>query len=274
MPPRSQDAQPTRRFRTADEAWATTIGHIGQCLFFFDFDGTLAPVGNDPTAVRPVPKALPALAALAVVAQRVAIVSARPVEFLRNRFEGVTGVDLYGLYGLEHSHGDGQIMTEPEALPWIPTMAELAERARVELPPGALVEFKRLSVALHYRTVPTLAAAVEEWGRAQADRLGLRVQAGRMVIELKPPVDQDKGKVIGQAIGSARCAWYFGDDFSDIKAFAALRARQQSTPDFLAVCVAVGNPETGDAVSQAADLTIDSPRSLGDFLSEAVTKLR
>lgn len=239
-------------------------------MLFFDFDGTLAPVEDDPTAVQPVPKVLAAISALAGVVKRIAIVSARPVEFLRERFATQPEVDLYGLYGLEHSHGAGETVTEAAALPWVPTMAELAERARAELPPGALVEFKRLSVALHYRTVPHLGEVVEAWGHAQAGRLGLRVQSGRRVIELKPPVDRDKGMVIGEAVRSAGCAWYFGDDVSDIKAFAALRAREEADPDFFGVCVAVANPETGAEVATAADLTIDSPEALGDFLTEAV----
>ena len=63
-------------------------------------------------------------------------------------------------------------MTEPAALPWVPTMAELADLARAELPEGALVEYKRLSVALHWRTAPQLGATVERWGQAQAEGSG------------------------------------------------------------------------------------------------------
>ena len=54
-----------------------------------------------------------------------------------------------------------------------------------------------------------------------------------MVLELKPPVDQDKGMVISEAVRDAGCAWYFGDDISDIKAFAALRAREAADPRLL-----------------------------------------
>jgi len=243
-------------------------------VLFFDFDGTLAPVGDDPTAVRPVPRALAAIKSLAQVVRRVAIVSARPVDFLRDRFSDAAEVDLYGLYGLEHSHGAGPTVTEPAALPWVPAMADLADRARAELPAGTLVEYKRLSVALHYRKTPQLAAEVEGWGRAEADRLGLRVQAGRMVLEIKPPVDRDKGLVIGEAVASAGCAWYFGDDVSDLKAFAALRDRELHDPSFFGVCVAVANPETGQDVEVAADLTFDSPESLGDFLDGAAASIR
>lgn len=253
-----------------DRAWQATAERADRCVLFFDFDGTLAPVQDDPTDVRPVPEVMTAIAALAGVV-KVVIVSARPVEFLHERFAGLRGVDLYGLYGLEHRHG-GETVTEPAALPWVAPMAELAERARRELPGSALVEYKRLSVALHYRTAPDLAPALEAWSRVEADRLGLRLQTGRMVIELKPPVDRDKGMVIEQVARSVGCAWYFGDDVSDIKAFAALRAKEASDPDFFGVCVAVANPETGREVAEAADLTIESPRALADFLADAVPR--
>ncbi|MFI7215359.1 trehalose-phosphatase [Micromonospora maritima] len=273
MPPLNLGNQQPKTPLDAEHAWRATADRVGDVVLFFDFDGTLAPVDDDPTAVRPAPNVLTALEALAPRVRRIAIVSARPVEFLRDHLGGLAGVDLYGLYGLEHSHSGGETVTEPAALPWVPTMAELAEQARAELPPGALVEFKRLSVALHWRTAPQLGDLVQEWGRSQAERLGLRCQAGRMVLELKPPVDRDKGMVIGEAVRDAGGAWYFGDDVSDIKAFAALRARAATDPNFLGVCVAVANPETGHEVADAADLTLDSPAALGDFLTAALPHL-
>jgi trehalose 6-phosphate phosphatase len=260
------------RLLNVDEAWRATAERSARCVLFFDFDGTLAPVQDDPTAVRPVPEVMSPLGALARTV-KVVVVSARPVEFLERRFAALGPVDLYGLYGLEHKHGGGATVTEPAALPWVGPMAELAERARRDLPAGTLVEYKRLSVALHYRTQPELAATVEQWSRIEAERQGLRVQAGRMVVELKPPVDRDKGMVIEQVARSADCAWYFGDDVSDIKAFAALRAMETSRPGFFSVCVAVANSETGQEVAQAADLTVKSPRALADFLSGAVRHL-
>jgi trehalose 6-phosphate phosphatase len=153
-------------------------------------------------------------------------------------------------------------------------MAQLAERARAELPGADTVEFKRLSVALHYRTAPELGGRVERWANAEARRLGLRTQSGRMVVELKPPGQRDKGSVIAEAIGSAACAWYFGDDLSDIKAFRAVRDRAAADPGFFGVCVAVANPETGQELSAAADLTLDSPAALAEFLAAGLATMR
>jgi trehalose 6-phosphate phosphatase len=254
---------------SAAEAWQITAERATETTLFFDFDGVLAPVDTDPDAVQPFPAVMNALEALATRVARVAIVSARPVSFLRERFASLQHVDLYGLYGLEVLH-EGEVVTEPAALPWVPAMADLAERARTELPEAILVEYKRLSVALHYRTAPHLATVVEQWGHEQAERVGLRIQRGRMVVELKPPVDQDKGMVISEGVKDAGCAWYFGDDMSDIKAFDALRAREAVDPRFFGMCVAVANPETGAEVSSAADLTVESPEAMAGFLAAAL----
>ena len=253
-------------------AWQLTAERAEDTTFFFDFDGVLSTVTDDPDASQPVTSVVGVLEDLADAVSRVAIVSARPVGFLQPRFAALEHVDLYGLYGLEVWH-DGQVVTEPAALPWVPAMADLAERAGTELPEVILVEYKRLSVALHYRTAPQLADTVERWAHEQADRLGLKVQAGRMVVELKPPVDQDKGMVISEGVLDAGGAWYFGDDMSDIKAFDALRAREAVDPDFFGVCVAVANPETGAEVSNAADLTLPSPEAVADFLAEGLARL-
>ncbi|MFI5932863.1 trehalose-phosphatase [Actinoplanes sp. NPDC051494] len=265
MPETSRPAHPL----SVAEALRFTATRAHETTFFFDFDGVLSPVTDDPDASQAVPSVLGVLEQLATRLQRVAIVSARPVSFLRSRFGSLEHVDLFGLYGLEVWH-DGDVVTEPAALPWVPAMAELADRARAELPDDILIEYKRLSVALHYRTAPQHAQEVERWGHEQAERIGLRIQGGRMVIELKPPVDQDKGMVISDGVLQAGCAWYFGDDMSDIKAFDALRAREAVDPNFFGVAVAVANPETGDEVSSAADLTLDSPEDVARFLSDAL----
>jgi trehalose 6-phosphate phosphatase len=242
---------------------------VGDCGFFFDFDGVLAPMRVDPESVVPTPGVVGQLASLESLAEKVAIISARPVQFLLRRFGELPGVSLYGLYGLE-SAIDGEVTTDPTARSWMPVVRAAIEDAHRQLPPGVYVEDKRLSVALHYRQHPEHELEVRQWAGAEAARRGLAEQRGRMVTELKPPVRVDKGTVLRTEVSDLRSAWYFGDDISDAKGFEALRDRRREAADFLAVCVAVRNPETGQALEDAADYTVAGPAAMPDLLASAV----
>ncbi len=272
---RPRDERPRdERPRDAAAAFRLTADRRDRCGCFFDFDGTLAPIQDDPATVLPVPGAVDALARLSGLVEKVMVVSARPVEFLRSRLAGLPDVALFGLYGLESQHGTGPVRTHPDAARFEPVMAELAARATAELPGGVGVEYKRLSVALHYRTAPHLREQVERWAELRAGELGLPVQPGRMVVELKPPGGRDKGGVLAEQLAGLSCAWYFGDDLSDLRAFAALDERERLDPTFTGVRVAVANPESGDTLRSAADLRVDGPERVPDLLAELTGMLR
>jgi trehalose 6-phosphate phosphatase len=256
---------------SADDAWARTARDLSRTTFFFDFDGVLSPITKKPGDSQPVAAVPAVLERLATRVGRVAIVSARPVDFLRDRFPTLTHVDFHGLYGLEMLH-EGQVVTKPAALEYLEAMRALDTEARAALPEPVEVEFKRLAVALHFRNCPERAGEVEQWARERAERDGLKIQGGRMVVELKPPVDQDKGMVISEVVRDDRTAWYFGDDMSDIRAFDALRAREAVDPDFFGMAIAVANDETGAEVSGAADLTLASPEAVAKFVNDGVNR--
>ena len=234
---------------------------LRRTAFFFDFDGTLSAIGPDPEKVRPVHDAPEALAELADRSGYCAVVSARPVEFLARQLHAVPGLELHGLYGLEHSaDGGATVTTLPEAAPYRPVIDEAARAAATELP-GALIEHKGLSCAVHFRNAPELAEAADAWAVDYAKRHGLKVQRGRMVIELKPPVERDKGHVVREVLAHLPQligGWFFGDDLGDRPAFDALAERAAREPAFDAVRVAVANPE-GDPLSDLADLMVQRP---------------
>ncbi|GAA3555244.1 hypothetical protein GCM10022419_039550 [Nonomuraea rosea] len=252
------------------EALSATVAEGARSGFFFDFDGTLAPIMRDPGAVFPVEGAVERLQALARLVDRVAVVSARPAAFLSERFSGAPHVRLFGLYGMQ-TVVDGRVRTDAEAEPWTPVMRRLAADAARELPGEVLVEDKALLVALHYRAVPSLRGAVERWCSHKAAELGLREQYGRMVVELRPPVERDKGTVIAGETESLTRAWYFGDDLSDGRAFDALRGREARDPAFMGVRVAVANGETGDELARLADFTVDRPEDTPALLDQVIS---
>ncbi|MGN9839561.1 trehalose-phosphatase [Nonomuraea sp. H19] len=252
------------------EAVSATVAESGRSGFFFDFDGTLAPIMRDPGAVRPVAGAVERLRELAQLVSRVAVVSARPAAFLCERFSGAPQVRLFGLYGMQ-TVVDGRVRTDAEAEPWAPVMRGLAADAVRDLPGEVLVEDKTLLVALHYRAAPGLRGAVERWASRKAAELGLREQHGRMAVELGPPVKHDKGTVVACETETLTRAWYFGDDLADSRAFDALRAREERDPAFVGVRVAVANAETGDELARRAHFTVDSPEDTPVLLDEVIS---
>jgi trehalose 6-phosphate phosphatase len=72
---------------------------------FVDFDGTLAPIVDDPAAARPHAQAVDVLAELADRWGVVAVVSGRPASFLAEHLAGSGSTEFLGLYGLERLTG-------------------------------------------------------------------------------------------------------------------------------------------------------------------------
>jgi trehalose 6-phosphate phosphatase len=126
------------------------------------------------------------------------------------------------------------------------------------------VERKPLSVSLHYRRSDDADAARQalEEIASSASAAGLVPRFGRMVLELRPPVDANKGTAVAHLLAEQglRRALYAGDDTTDLDAFAAVRALE------IGVCVAVVSPEAPPGLREAADLVVSSPRELVEVL--------
>ena len=202
-------------------------------LIATDYDGVLARLRDDPSAAVPEPGIAEVLGRLvAVDGVTVALVSGRGVADLRAT-SGLSGPFRWvGSHGAEYGG---------------PLTGELAEHRdalvrRLETvvagTPGARLEVKPASVAVHVRQVPDPAAgvAVLERARAVADP-SLTLKAGKDVLELAV-TDADKGSAVRRLsadVGAAG-ALYMGDDVTDEDGFRALG------PDD--VTVKVGSGET------------------------------
>ena len=121
-----------------------------------DFDGTLAPIVDEPAMARPLDGVSSVLAELTGRLGAVAVVSGRPVGFLVPIFP--TTVTLAGLYGLEVVRA-GRLEEHPGAEGWRRQIADIAATAERDAPAGLRVERKGLSLTPHYRGSPQLAEA-------------------------------------------------------------------------------------------------------------------
>jgi trehalose 6-phosphate phosphatase len=193
-----------------------------------DFDGVLAPIVDNPEASAMPPGSAASLARLAAVLGTVAVISGRPAGFLTDRVR-VPGVQLLGSYGMERVT-DGRLALAPEAQAWLPAVDEArrALAAQLGCQPGIRIEAKPASVAAHWRQAPDhgrAAAEVRQAADRAAAQTGLRVEPGKLVLELRPPIDVDKGSAVAALIAAARpsAVAYAGDDVGDIPALRVVR---------------------------------------------------
>jgi len=232
---------------------------------FLDFDGTLAPIVADPDEARPLAEAPELLADLARRFGLVAVVSGRPVVFLRRHLGRARGVHLLGLYGLEWVSAAGAVVVREDAIGWRPVVAATTERARSSAPPGARVEPKGLTVTLHWRGAPDAEVWVRAFCAAERRRVGLVAREGRFSLELTPPLAVDKGTVVRSlAVGFAAAAC-FGDDLGDLAAFEVLD--DLGAHGVAVAKVAVTDPESPAAVAEAADVVVDGPQGALSLLA-------
>ena len=200
---------------------------------FLDYDGTLTPIVDRPERAV-LSDAMRATVDVLATRCLVAIVSGRDRADVE-RLVGLADLHYAGSHGFDISGPRGFTMQHEEGASRIPELQRaLAElRSRLEGVPGVLVEAKRYAIAVHYRLTPPdrvaeVAAAVDEVARRMT---GLRKTGGKMIFELRPRLDWDKGKAVLwllQALdldGPDVLPFYLGDDETDEDAFRALRDR-------------------------------------------------
>lgn len=241
-------------------------GHEGVVLGL-DFDGTLAPIHDDPETPHITMACRAALSRFIVApAVRVAVISGRSLEDLRPRI-GLGGVIYGGNHGLELDW-HGQHVVHPLAARRRPVVDRVAERLADSLSgvPGVLVEPKGLSLTVHVRKVPP---AYRETVRSRVEATvaelgaGLTLASGKQVIEARPAIDWDKGTAmdaISTLVGDDWVPVYIGDDETDEDAFEAVRSD--------GVGVLVGRPRP-----TAAAYRLDHQAAVAPFLDRLATAL-
>ena len=224
---------------------------------FLDFDGTLSPIVDRPDDAVPVAGAAEVLESLASTYKLVAVISGRPLEFLKSRLPR-TRVLLCGAYGRERSDRTGRRMTEG----WEP-VAAAAVAATAHLG-GVIVERKGAGVALHYRSAPERGSEVHELAVILAEEFELEIMPGRLVAELVFPGPK-KGDALAGLVRekSLRSVLVAGDDLADVEAFEVAR-----TLDVHSLTIAVLSEEAPERLIESADATVSGPSELVGLLEE------
>jgi alpha,alpha-trehalase len=246
-------------------SYGQLIGITGarESMLFLDYDGTLSPIVSDPAAARLVDGADEALEHVAAVCP-VAIVSGRDLADVTARV-GTPGVWYAGSHGFELTSPEGTYHCNDAAAVFVPILAEAAAELTQALTGiiGVRVEHKRFAVAVHYREVaPERVSEIVSATHQLGARVGLRVTSGRMLVELRPDLDWDKGTTLAwirdriDPTGSL-LPIYIGDDLTDEDAFDAVRMD--------GIGIVVRHDEDGDRTT-AAHFTLQSPDQVCEIL--------
>ena len=199
-------------------------------LLLIDYDGTLTPIVKKPELANLSLQMKECLQELAGNPHlTLGIISGRTMEDLQERV-GLNGIIYVGNHGLE-IEGPGITYVNPVARETKPFLHSLCQDISKELAgiKGAIIEDKGLTLSLHYRLVDE--AQVGELNRIFCEIAKsfaapgrIKVGEGRMVYEVKPAVDWDKGKAI--ALIAQNLSWkgepltiFLGDDVTDYDGF-------------------------------------------------------
>lgn len=197
------------------------------CLFL-DLDGTLVQLRDDPAAM-PADAAL--LDLLARCAERLdgalAVVSGRPISDLDICLAPLR-LAAAGIHGVERRGAAGHAAATTASDARMRAVADKAAQAMQALP-GATLEDKGASLAMHWRRAPHHEAALRALAESSARELGAgyRLLEGNCVIELLPE-GINKGDAVQAFLAEApfrgRIPVFVGDDITDLPGFAAASA--------------------------------------------------
>lgn len=244
---------------------AAVATRLPDTLIALDFDGTLAPIVDDPDAARPTAGAVEVLVRLARLGSQIAIVTGRPVQQVIDvgRLDRVPRLLVEGIYGAQRwADGHLDTVSEPAAMRAARAELPITLDAAGDAAAGVRIEDKGLSLVVHARgtarpeALDAIAGPVGDLAR----RLGLELHRGRQVLELRLP-GHDKATALRRVVAATepRAVVYAGDDVGDLPAFAVVDELRRDGRSGWTIAVASAE---APAVVGTADVQVDSPAGL------------
>jgi len=224
-------------------------------VFAFDYDGTLAPIVDDPDQAWMRESTRELLEELARL-QRVIVISGRARKDAARRLRGVKLVGIVGNHGGEPWNADSRQIALVRR--WLPLLEASAARHR-----GVVIEDKAYSVAIHYRHASEKQKARQAMVRAAGALGDVRIVGGKEVVNVLPESAPHKGLALRAELDRLHCdeAIYVGDAETDEDVFAL------DEPENL-LCIRVG----ADRESRAPYFISDQG-AIDDLLHDCISHL-
>jgi trehalose 6-phosphate phosphatase len=251
--------QETQETQDIAELWRrSSVARVppAEVILVTDFDGTLAEVVPDPAMAAARPDALEALQELVPLLADVIVLSSRTQVQLVSLVP-ISGVRLIGDSGLaipRHAQKEALDRFNLDA-------ARLLERT-----PGAWIEVKPASTAIHFRNTDMSGEEMLSLLKPLLDGARLAAALGRRVVEVHAP-KAGKGSAMAALLpcedpGAVVC---FGDDENDRSLFEYV-----SGLDIPHLCVGVWSPEAPKDLFARCDLVVQGPSGAVEVLCAMV----
>ncbi|TWG91042.1 trehalose 6-phosphate phosphatase [Nocardioides sp. J9] len=262
----------------AEQRYDAVVGVAPRTVVGLDFDGTLAPIVDDPTQAHIHPDGAEVLVELAAEVAAIAVITGRParqaldlggLEAVGDALQAA-GKELFvfGQYGNERwSSGRRRILGARPPRGLAAFERDLPRTLRRAGASEAFVEDKGLAVAVHTRRLPDPDAAFERLLpplRELAHTHGLVLEPGRAVIEVRSP-GSHKGMVVNRlaAVLDAEGFVFAGDDLGDVEAFEAVDELGKQGVATLRVCSA---SDEQSVLVEMSDVVVPGPEGVLDLL--------
>ncbi len=269
-----------------EQRYAALVRAAPETVVGLDFDGTLAPIVDDPEKARIHPDADAVLVDLATQVLAVAVITGRPARQALDLggLEEVgddiatAGKDLhlFGQYGNERWSSSRRRVVGPRPPAGLASFErELTRTLRRVDASAAYVEDKGLAVAVHTRRLDDPEAAFARLLpelRELASRHDLVVEPGRNVIEVRSPGVNKGGAVrtLVEELGAGGFA-FAGDDLGDLEAFEAVRTLADDGMPTLLICSSSDEENTLQAL---ADVVVEGPAGVLELLAQLAEDAR
>jgi trehalose 6-phosphate phosphatase len=262
----------------AEQRYAALVAVADTVVVGLDFDGTLAPIVEDPDSAHIHPEAAGVLLSLSGVVRAVAVITGRPARKVLalgglddvGRQIGESGHELFvfGQYGFERWSSTNRRVVSPRPPQGLSGfLRELPRVLRDADASEAYVEDKGLAIAVHTRRLEDPVGAFERLVprlRDLAERHAMVIEPGRNVVEARSP-GMDKGTVVRDLAKETGAGGFLfaGDDLGDIEAFEAVAELREQGLATLLVCSA---SDEESALLDRSDVVVHGPDGVLDLL--------
>jgi len=210
-------------------------------LLLADYDGTLTPIVSRPEDAILDNSLRKILRSLAKKKRfYIGVISGRKLDNVKG-FIRINGIYYAGSHGLEIKGPDISFI-HPSCKRFRTYLIEIKNGlySRVKSIKGAIVEYKKGSISLHYRLVKKnqvkkLKTIFKEVCLPYVKRGRIKISSGKKIWEIKLPVKWNKGSAVGKILNRVKRGQkkvlpiYLGDDVTDEDAFSFLNKRRAIT---------------------------------------------